>query len=69
MSRTQVKGRLGMAPIWAVFVGVLALFLLFGRRVGAEPARSESEPAASEHRAHNPNPAESHPFGFAMGGR
>jgi hypothetical protein len=70
MSKANVKWRLGMAPIWAVFVGVLALFLLFGRRVAAEPARSDSEAEHSEHRGPNPNPAlfpaESHPFGFAM---
>ena len=69
MVKRNLKSRLGMAPIWAVFVGVLALFLLFGHRVdAAEQARPDSD--AEDSGGHNPNPAlfspQSHPYGRDM---
>ena len=68
MEKLKMTWRSSRAPIGAMFVGTLALLLLGGRGVKAEPARADAE--SEEIRGHNPNPAlfppESHPFGFGM---
>jgi hypothetical protein len=67
MVKQNMKWWLSRAPLGAVVLGAVAVFLVIGRVEAASIAPSAD---AEEERGHNPNaslfPVQSHPYGFSM---